>query len=383
MDTMGGAETLNEEAASTAPVTSGVCPCCEESWGGLPHAETRAFPEIPLRRCQRCGCRFAAVNGAVRLLVSCVTCSLPFLTGDRNAPTDQRCKDCNGGRVPVDLPEPQLVAAAEQEVRDALDEVWAFAHSPALASYLNRLARLLAARIDGAPRQPQVALLDDAATKMLALPSGLMILSVGTLASIEDEAELAFVLAHELVHAARGDAALRLVRQGLLNIAHSQDAVHEVWRSAVDDMLALGYGRRRELQADDRAFEAVSRAGYDPHSVIRWLSRMEQRVSDADPQLRGYFLSHPPPSRRRRRFQEALAGSLETLGSRVNREVYRRAAGPEVLASALRRVDGLDQACDVDKEAADETPTRFSPALWLAIGAALTASIVVLMFLFG
>ena len=67
---------------------------------------------------------------------------------------------------------------------------------------------------------------------------------------------------------------LRLVRRGLLNIAREQAAVTEVWRSAVDDMLALGYGLRREVEADAQAFEAVMRLGFDPDSAMRWLARL-------------------------------------------------------------------------------------------------------------
>lgn len=379
---MGGTQTLNGEASASAPPASGSCPCCDEPWGGLPHAQTRAFPEIALRRCRRCGGRFVAENGAARLLVSCATCSLPFLSDDRENPTGQRCEDCLGGRVPVDLPDAQLISAAEQEVRDALDEVWVFAHSPALSAYLNRLARVLAAEIEGAPQAPQVALLDDAAVRTLALPSGLVILSIGALASVEDEAELAFLLAHELVHSARGDAALRLVRQGLVNIARQQDAVSEVWRSAVDDMLALGYGRNREFKADEAAFAAVLELGFDPESVLRWLVRLDGHVSDAEPHIRTFFLSHPTPRQRHGRFQQTLAGLVEPPGSRINREVFRRAAGREVLASALVRVDSLEQACEAQEGSSGSA--RSGPSslfLWVGVGVALTAAIVLLVLL--
>lgn len=379
---MGGTQALDDRATASAPPASGSCPCCDEPWGGLPHAQTRAFPEIALRRCLRCGGRFAAENGHARLLVSCVTCSFPFLSPDRENPTGQRCEDCVSGRVPADLPDAQLVVAAEQEVRDALDEVWVFAHAPALSAYLNRLVRVLAAEIEGAPQAPQVALIDDAAVRSLALPSGLVILSIGALASVEDEAELAFLLAHELVHSARGDAAVRLVRQGLINIARRQDAVSEVWRSAVDDMLALGYGRNREFRADDQAFAAVLKLGFDPDSVLRWLVRLDGRVSDADPHVRTFFLSHPTPCQRHRRFQQTLAGLVEPAGSRVNREVFRRAAGREVLASALVRVDSLEQACEVhEKPNGSDASGPSSLLLWVGVGVALTATVVLLVLL--
>jgi len=374
---MGGTQALNEEVSATAS-TSGACPCCEEPWGGLPHAQTRAFPDIALRRCRRCGGRFAAESGDPRLLVSCATCSLPFLSFDLEEPTEQRCDDCLGGRVPVDVPDAPLVSAAEREVKDALDEVWGFAHSPSLAAYLNRLARVLAAQIGGAPKTPQVVLVDDADVRTLALPSGLVILSIGALAAVEDESELAFLLAHELVHSARGDAALRLVRQGLLNIARHQDAAIEVWRSAVDDILALGYGCKREFEADAVALDAVLNSGFDPASVLRLLVRLDGRVSDADPHIRTFFLSHPTPCQRHHRFRRILASRVESSETRVNREVFRRAAGREVLASELVRVDSLEQACEFNSDAS-ETTSRPSLALWVGVGVALTVGVALLV----
>jgi hypothetical protein len=381
---MGGTQTINDATSVSSPAASGSCPCCDEPWGGMPHAQTRAFPEIALRRCLRCGGRFAAESGQPRLLVSCVTCSFPFLSENRENPTGQRCEDCHAGRVPVDLPDEQLIPATEQEVRDALDEVWEFAHSPTLAAYLNRVARVVASKIKGAPATPQVALLDDASVRTLALPSGLLILSIGALASVEDEAELAFLLAHELVHSARGDAALRMVRQGLINIARRQDADSDVWRSAVDDMLALGYGRTREFEADDQAFGALLELGFDPDSVLRLLVRLDARVSDADAHIRTFFLSHPTPSQRHRRFQDRLGGLVEPPGARVNREVFRRAAGHEVLASALVRVDSLAQACEVNEEPPETGASAPSSLLlWAAVGVAFTVAVVLLVLFLG
>ena len=190
------------------------------------------------------------------------------------------------------------------------------------------------------------------------------------------------MLAHEMVHAARGEAALRLVGRGLLNIAREQAAATGVWRTAVDDTLALGYGRKREFEADDQAFAAILRLGFDPQAALRWLARLDGRVSDADPDLRAYFLSHPTPCQRYRRFQDTLAGMMEGYGTRNNREVFRRAAGREVLASALVRVERLDEAIEVREEAEDEAPASKLPSfVWVGIGVGLTVLVVLAVLL--
>ena len=394
MDTMGGTQTLIEReleqmtSSGQTPTTSGSCPCCEEPWGGLPHADTRYFPDVPLRRCRRCGSRFVAESGQPRLLVSCAECSLPLLSDCYDHPTEQRCEDCRSGKS-TKLSEAKcdsdLILAAEDEVRAALDEDCSFLVSPPMAQYLSRVARSVARVIEGAPSEPTVILIDDPGIRTLALPSGLIAVSIGALASLEDESELAFMLAHELAHAARGDAALRLIGQGLFNLARTEESVGDVWRAAVEDMLALGYGRRRELDADDRAAEAILELGFDPSSVQRWFSRLDRRISDADPHMRSYFLSHPTPSQRHRRLQQLLSTRVDAPGSRINREVFRRAAGREALSTVLQRVDRLSDAIEQRApEQGDAVAARRLPTLtWLAIGVAITVAIVLAVVTLG
>ena len=360
---MGGTQTIIEPTLQTAPA-SGSCPCCDEPWGGLPHAETRYFPDTPLRRCLRCGARFVAEAAPARLLVSCCTCSLPFLTSEYEQPTNQQCNDCRSGQLPADLSDETVTSAAEDEVLSAIDEDCSFLISAPLSEYLNRVARAVAREIDGAPINPEGVLIEDPGVRTLALPSGFVALSVGAIASVEDEAELAFMIGHELAHATRGDAAIRLVRQGLLNLARTEESVGDVWRASVEDMLSLGY---------------------DPSSALRWLARLDRRMSDADANLRTYFLSHPTPCQRQRRAQQLLTTQVDPVGTRCNRVVFRRAAGREVLSTVLERVDRLADARSGRRgESEPAAPRRRLHPLWLlAAGAAATATVALLVRLLG
>jgi len=173
--------------------------------------------------------------------------------------------------------------------------------------------------------------------RSLALPSGTLLISLGLLAGLEDEAELAFVLAHELAHATSGEAAVRLVRQGFHAVARAgETGAGEAWSRAALDMVKLGYGHDREREADSKALEAVLALGYDSASVMRWLRRMEHRIAQGDPQIRDYAFAHPTPSDRRREIDRALFGRVGPGNvGRVNREVFRRAAGRTALTSGL------------------------------------------------
>jgi hypothetical protein len=321
---------------------AGACPRCGEPWTSLPPVPAATLGGLLIRRCGRCGTRSASPGPGAEpapptLVFSCESCGLPFLAGDLLPHADQCCAECRAGELPAGLPDADLAAATEAEVRQALGHLWRVVGSDRLSAYLDRLARQVAGRIADAPPQPRVLVVDDARLRTLALPSGTVLVSRGMLSALEDEAELAFVLAHELAHAASGDAAVRLVRLGFHAVARLRGLQGRgTWGEAAVDLVRLGYGRHRERDADARAFEAVIALGYDPSCVLRLLARLQERIDRADPQIAELASAHPPPRSRAAGLERAFYGKVpERLVLHVNRDVFRRAAGPEALAGLV------------------------------------------------
>jgi predicted Zn-dependent protease len=271
------------------------------------------------------------------MVFTCESCGLPFVAHEILPHAGQRCPDCRAGSIPVELPDAAIAAAAESEIRSALSGRWRLVTSPPLVSYLDRIARQVAQKIERAPQGARVVLVDEPGLKTLALPSGTLLLSLDTIAFLEDEAELAFVIGHELAHAASEDAAVQLVRMGFRAVSRGGAAPDpEAWAGAALDLVRLGYGRRRERDADLRALEAVLSIGYDPRSVVRYLGRLRSQVERGHPSVAELASAHPPPEDRSRRIEKALFGRVRDEGVlRVNREVFRRAAGHEVLAGSM------------------------------------------------
>jgi predicted Zn-dependent protease len=262
------------------------------------------------------------------LVFTCETCGLPFLAEALLAHGEQRCAPCRSGHVPPELPDPDVAAAAENEVRAALASRWRFVTSSTAQPYLDRIARQISACIAGAPASPRVVLVETSEHRTLALPSGTLILSTGLLAFLEDEAELAFVLGHEIAHAASGEAAVRLVRLGFQATARESAASDGLcWSDAAVDLVRLGYGRRRECDADACALKALLDLEYEPQSVERYLQRLHAAIARGDTAVAETGVAHPTPFDRRRRIERALSVrvGLTTDVPRVNREVFRRA----------------------------------------------------------
>jgi hypothetical protein len=145
-------------------------------------------------------------------------------------------RNCRTGRSPPPRRTKSVAALATR---------WKFVTSPLSQPYVDRIARLVGARIERAPKTLRVVFVDLPEHRALALPSGTLMLSTGLLTSLRDEAELAFVLGHEISHAASGEVAVRLVRLGFKATARergdsdgcagvTRPSISSVWDTAGD-----------------------------------------------------------------------------------------------------------------------------------------------------
>jgi len=381
---MGGTQTLIPEPASDAAGGMPVCPRCDDPWDDASTVATSLFDERPLRRCRRCGVRFTAGPVPHQRIRTCERCSLPFLDHDISPDDGPRCSDCRSGRTPSDLVDASVVSAIEAEIRLGLDEQWRFVTSSPLASYLGGMMRRVAAQVEGAAPASRIVLIDDPVLKSLALPSGVVLISVGLLSSLEDEAELAFVVGHELAHATLGDASARLVRLGLHTVSREQASgapAGEVWVRAASDLIRLGYGRRRERNADRVSIAAMVNLGYDPQSVLRRLDRIEARVEEGDSRYIEHAFAHPAPAERRGWIRSDMtASSAAACGFRVNRELFRRIAGHSTLAASLVPLRSIDDV--VGSPPQESTADQISRGFfWAGLGIMLLLSVIAILAL--
>lgn len=329
---------VTQDRARPRPDGADACPRCAEPWSTGPGVTAPSFGGRKLRRCRRCGTRVADGTPLPRLVFTCESCGLPFLAESILPHGEQRCAPCVSGQVPHELPDRDVAAAAENEVRAALATRWRFVTSPTAQPYLDRIARQLAGCIAGAPESPRVVLVDTRDHRTLALPSGALLVSTGLLSFVEDEAELAFVLGHEIAHAASGEAAVRLVRLGFQATARESAASDGLcWSDAAVDLARLGYGRRRECDADTCALAAMLDCEYEPQSAARYLKRLHAAIGRGDEAVSETEVAHPTPFDRLRRIERTLGMrvGVTTDVARVNREVFRRALAPAALAASL------------------------------------------------
>ncbi|HUT31055.1 MAG TPA: M48 family metallopeptidase [Sedimentisphaerales bacterium] len=135
-----------------------------------------------------------------------------------------------------------------------------------------------------------------------ALPGGYIFVTRGMLENLETEAQLAAVLAHEIVHVVARDTANTMSKEIGINMLMVGAAVvsrasGEVMTSAqvAHMIVGLQYSKQDERQADLGGLKYMVRAGYDPQGMVETMEMFEARERDT----RDDFLSsHPSPINR-------------------------------------------------------------------------------------
>jgi beta-barrel assembly-enhancing protease len=177
-------------------------------------------------------------------------------------------------------------------------------------------------------------LADPQTVNAFALPGGPVFVTRGLLTRLENEAELAGVLGHEVGHVvarhsaaqiAKGQFAQQLV--SAFGVATSDpygpNRQAEAAASVVARMLQLKYGRGDELQADSLGVRFMSEAGYDPRALVEVMRILERASGGASGQPE-WMSTHPDPGNRAQRIDEAIRHRFPggvpanlTLGSRI------------------------------------------------------------------
>ncbi|HWW58797.1 MAG TPA: M48 family metalloprotease [Sphingopyxis sp.] len=210
------------------------------------------------------------------------------------------------------------------------------AYSGPQAAYVNRIGQNIAVQ-SGLSRSPSdftVTLLNSPVNNAFAIPGGYVYVTRQLMALMNDEAELAGVLGHEVGHVAaqhskkRQSAATRNTILGVLGavlggaIGDSGGLLGGLGGLLQNNAMqwaqyaTLGFSRSQELQADQLGVQYLSSAGYDPLALSTMLASLANQTT-LDARLAGgdarslpeWASTHPDPASRVR--------NAETLASRV------------------------------------------------------------------
>jgi predicted Zn-dependent protease len=208
-----------------------------------------------------------------------------------------------------------------------------------LQAYVTDIGLRLA-KISERPQLPwRFTVVDVPAVNAFAVPGGFIYITRGILPFLDNEAELAGVIGHEIGHVTARHSAQQYTRQiggqvGLLALGIFVPAARpfgDLTGQALG-VVFLKYGRDDELQADELGARYESTLGWDPAGVPAFLSTLG-RLDEAAGDCRGvpnWLSTHPDPLARVKDIQPTVEKLKASGGAfSTNRDDF------------VRRLDGM------------------------------------------
>ena len=143
-----------------------------------------------------------------------------------------------------------------------------------------------------------------------ALPGGKISITRGLVSLLENEDELAGVLAHEVGHVAARHSVAQLSRTMLTQAAVvglgafiatsdvKNKELYAIGSTVATSLLLLRYSRHQESQADLLALDYLAKAGYNPEGYLHTMEILDSTKKKEPSKLEALFASHPLTSQR-------------------------------------------------------------------------------------
>ena len=213
-------------------------------------------------------------------------------------------------------------------------------HDTALDAYLSRVGAAIVAGKQLENVEWKFRALRDPVPNAFALPNGSIFVNTGLLALLDDENQLAAVLAHEVTHVSRRHTYLqnRSLRKKVLaiNIFNAIGTLNPVSGPvgiAVDlistiapimvGLSVFGYSREQEKEADLEGLKAATAAGFVPDGMPNSLKALQRDIEGE--QRHSFYSDHPALEERVKYTSSSIAADAKKLSedeAKTAREDY-------------------------------------------------------------
>lgn len=238
---------------------------------------------------------------------------------------------------------------------------------PALQTYIRGVGKKLAAVSDRPELPYEFVVLNNQVPNAWALPGGKIAINAGLLVLLDDEAQLAAVLGHEIVHAAARHGATQMTTGTLANIgmvavgvaaqAQPGEQLYGMASQLGSAAWMAKYGRDDELESDYYGMRYMAEAGYEVQGAVElqetFVELSKSRKADF---LSGLFASHPPSAQRvaanklrvadfvpgkryRQRYQQAIAQLTKDAPAYAAEKLATKALADDEPEAAIKHLD--------------------------------------------
>jgi predicted Zn-dependent protease len=192
---------------------------------------------------------------------------------------------------------------------------------------LNKYVSLVGLTIVNASDRPvgnwQFGVLDTNDVNAFAGPNGYIFVTRGALARMDNEAQLAGVLAHEVTHVLHHHGLEGVKNSATVDLAKSMADIYvkdptgltkQLGTPAVATVAKNGYGQGQENDADANAIRLMIAAGYDPSGLPQFLDKLQSAGG-------GAFSTHPGKAERITKTRQLIA-QLGNPGGKTLKERF-------------------------------------------------------------
>ncbi len=221
----------------------------------------------------------------------------------------------------------QMGQEAAQQVQQSIG----FYDDAAVQSYVSGIGMKMA-KASERPNLPwEFHVVNDASVNAFALPGGFIYVTRGLMTAINDEAELATVVGHEIGHVTNRHSVQQISKQQLFSLGLGVGSILSPGVAKVAGLASQGlqvlflkYSRDAENEADLAGFRYAANQNYDVREMTKVFQTL-QRVSEASGggKLPEWLETHPDPGTRIQNTQARLDTLHKDLSHAItNREGY-------------------------------------------------------------
>ena len=175
-----------------------------------------------------------------------------------------------------------------------------------LNNYINSIGQRLAAQPQADKYPYTFKVVNEPSINAFALPGGPTFVHTGLIAAADNEAQIAGVLAHEIVHVALRHGTNQaskanliqlpaMIASGLLGSGSMLAQLGQLGIGLGAESVLMKFSRTAETQADLLGVQIAAQSGYNPIEMARFFQKLEADGGARGPQ---FFSGHPNPGNR-------------------------------------------------------------------------------------
>jgi len=232
----------------------------------------------------------------------------------------------------IQSPSKQEEIQLGREITGNLLGASALVKDSALQNYVNKVGRWVATQSERADLPWHFGVIESEDINAFAAPGGYVIITKGLYRKLENEAQLAGVLAHEIAHVVKNHH-LKILQQSQLldlgadmlskQLGKDNQVIQKVIGSGAE-VCARSLDKSAEFEADRMGVALTARAGYEPYGLPEVLQTIGQTGKD-EGSVALLFKTHPHPDDRLVKLDEAIGDRLDKIkdGKTLSERFYR------------------------------------------------------------